>query len=217
MYIANEPLVEHEDISRYFRDCYVLDPHTGFPSIVTSINKHEVMLTTFPPSSPAREAYYTGEQLRPFLCLDTYTVPELGWRDDRGCAVYLERMILSSGGVRGLNALRVRKVYPSHLASDKPLVSGPSFSSTRNCIAIFNPPAVIPLRSAIKKLSLGKHVILRNNLAALRVDGSPEFVLAYNTTIVGVGVLDKVPQVKVFAPRIIKLLGDCDGIEVTTV
>lgn len=216
MYIANEPLVSDSDLHRYFCGCFVLDPHTGWAGSVNSLSHGVAVLMLFTPSGDVVERVYTDEMAAPFHRLDTYSTPDLGWRNTARGVVYLERNI-TSGGARGLTHQRVVRRYPSHIEADKPLVYSPNVDSLQIVKLVFSAPSQRSLADALPTLAAGRHVVLNNKLAALRVDGAPEFVLVYRTAVVGYGVLGSQPKLALSAPRVRKLLGDCDGIEVTTV
>lgn len=214
MYIANERHVSSQDVDRYFGNCFVRDPRTKKPGVISEITLDYVRIATL-----GDERTYEGEERQQFYSLDTYVYPKLGFRQvSVGVPVYLERKACGVHGRRGLHSgtLSVKRSrdFSCGNFADRLLLEAlpiPSMCAEELSNLVFTPTSR-PWREVVPTLDPSHGVVLSSSVC-LWPCSVPQrrHAILFHKTVVG---YVQAGKIHLASPSILKSLGDTNGIDV---
>lgn len=221
--------VTDDDLSRYLSGCIVFDRQAGHPAIVVSINSRNIRLRHYPNplatvddviGAGDRDVTYAAADHHYLYDMETYALPEAGWRQLGEEAVHLGRVLVNNG-VRGippdrLRVTRVADLYPS-VGLNFRAFHGTRVHAHQIVPLIFNIPNS-SLKDAVAKTAKGYAQAVTRDLCVIPVrtnlmDNKNRYTLYHDTNAIGAGVDNRIT---ILHEKLIHLLGDTDGFVIDT-
>lgn len=218
MYIANEMHVSIDDLNRYFSGCFLIDPRTKLPATFVQVLGNGAVEIELPNGDIT---YYEGQDAQQFFNLETYVVPDLGWRELGSNAVYLTRLA-SSGGRRGLDRTRLQmsswNQMRGHSTDQHELlsISMRGIRDITNAVltkTVFTVPPARSLAYAVEQCTSTRMPAIVNSKVAVWPTYRPHesWALLYRDSVIGVAMDGAISVPAKFA----KIIGDTDGARIT--
>lgn len=227
MNLLDQRGVTDDDLNRYLGNCIVFDRAANAPALVTAITSRAITLAHYinplatvdqivgPNAVP--KVTYTPDKASYLYDMDSYALPEAGWRQLGDEAVHLGRVLVNNG-VRGIppDRLRVTRIcdlYPS-VGYNYRALFGTRVHAHQIIPLIFSIPN-LPIKEAINRVKSGYACAVSSEVCVVPVvtpaSTESRYVIYHDTYVIGVGVGNKITMLH---EKLIHLLGDINGLDV---